>query len=58
MAKKIPVNSWITRTRPKRLPKFHHIDKLTGDGKSIKVPFKIFKRGWDLRKRLIINFKC
>jgi len=39
---------------PSRLPKFHHIEKFTGLGRSTKVPFTILTRALLIRSRLLI----
>ena len=45
------MSSWMVRTSPRRLPKFHHMLKLTGEGRSIRTPFTILTRGllWRMR---------
>ena len=41
-------------TSPNRLPKFHHILKFTGEGRSISTPLTILTRGslWRSRERV------
>ena len=47
--------SWIISINPSKLPKFHHILKLTGEGRSTKVLFKILKRGSEQRARIEVT---
>ena len=54
IAKNKPVASWIIKTKPNKLPKFHHTLKLMGDGKSTRVPFRIFINGSDVRVRVFV----
>ena len=50
--------NWITRTRPSKLPKFHQIEKFTGEGRSTSTPLTILIKGFSWRKRvLIINLQ-
>ena len=55
MAKNNPVANWIPSTSPNNLPKFHHILKFTGDGKSTKVPLTIFSKGFLCRIRKFVT---
>lgn len=57
MDKNKPETIWTTKQSPSRDPKFHHIDKFNGAGKSTKALLAIFARGWDLRKGIDI-FNC
>jgi hypothetical protein len=41
----MPVINWIARVKPSKEPKFQNTVILGGQGKSIKVPFKILMRG-------------
>ena len=55
MARNRPVSSWMVRTSPSSLPKFHHILKLTGEGRSIKTPLTILTRGFLWRIRVEVR---
>lgn len=46
MAKKIPVASWITNTKPNNEPKPQKYEIFAGTGKSISMLFTILKIGW------------
>jgi hypothetical protein len=45
MDKNKPETIWTTKQSPSRDPKFHHIDKFNGAGKSTKALLAIFARG-------------
>lgn len=49
MAKKRPVAICAIRHTPSSDPKFHHAERFTGAGRSMKAPLTIFNRGWVLR---------
>ena len=45
MARKIPVIIWIIRHNPSREPKFHHMESLLGEGRSMSDPLIIRNNG-------------
>jgi len=45
-------------TSPNRLPKFHHILKFTGEGRSISTPLTILTRGSLWRSRERVSRRC
>ena len=45
----------MVKTSPRRLPKFHHILKLTGEGRSIRTPLTILIRGLRWRRRMEVT---
>ena len=47
--------NWITSTRPSKLPKFHQIEKLTGEGRSTSTPLTILIKGFSWRRRVLIR---
>lgn len=55
MARKRPVIVCRIRQNPKSDPKFHQIDRLLGEGRSIKTLFIILSMGFDLRRGWNIN---
>ena len=42
-------------TSPNRLPKFHHILKFTGEGRSISAPLTILTKGSLCRRRVRVT---
>lgn len=46
---------WITKHSPRSEPKFHQMEMLDGAGRSIRVWFIIFSRGWIFRILRAIN---
>lgn len=45
MARKSPVEIWISRQRPRREPKFHQAERLIGAGRSIILLLRGVMRG-------------
>ena len=45
----------MVKTSPSRLPKFHHILKLTGEGRSISTPLTILIKGLLWRMRVAVT---
>ena len=45
----------MVRTSPSRLPKFHHMLKLTGEGRSISTPLTILTSGFLWRIRVAVR---
>jgi hypothetical protein len=56
MARNNPVAICTIRQSPKRDPKFHHVERLEGAGRSTKAPLAILKRGCWSRIGLYIKF--
>lgn len=55
MARKIPVTIWIIKHSPNRDPKFHNVEILEGEGKSIKALFIILIKGDFFRRDIFIR---
>ena len=53
MARNKPVRICIIKQRPRREPKFHQAEILTGAGRSVTALFAIFIRGWVFRRLVI-----
>lgn len=46
------------RISPSSLPKFHHILKLTGEGRSIRTPLTILTKGFLMRMRMRVRSRA
>lgn len=53
MARNRPVRIWAAKQSPRREPKFHQIEMLTGVGRSITASFAALSRGWVFRRLAI-----
>ena len=49
MARNKPVRICIIRQRPRREPKFHHAERLLGEGRSTRALLAMERRGWVFR---------